>query len=365
MDASVATTRGLGLSNAQAKEVRDSMVGMICKVGCPGHLHRDALNDAFVTALCKPISERPNVAEWDKFVSWMCTLAKYSALTHRNAEIRRREDNEVSHDELAKMFSLPAHVPDPGLDKALQQAFDSLDRDHQALLLARYGDEKSVQEIAKERSLPWSTVKSRIDRALFLLRTALQTLIVAAVLFVTRNARARGLRLARYVSQVLPHATPAACAMSVTVVCGVLVPASSSALGMGVHPDAPTSMVLAEAATTEPSFSAVEVASVKPITLDKPENPWSAADMKSIQLTMCVQTTLVPFAFLAASALPNIGCAGGDRQTPPPEEPEEVYEHRDPYDDVCEDERRRGNDCPSKAEWCASIGMRPARKGCE
>ncbi len=53
------------------------------------------------------------------------------------------------------------------------------------------------------------------------------------------------------------------------------------------------------------------VASVKPITLDKPENPWSAADMKSIQLTMCLQTTLVPFAFLAASALPNVGCGGG------------------------------------------------------
>ncbi|HRI70917.1 MAG TPA: hypothetical protein PK156_42075, partial [Polyangium sp.] len=44
MDASVATTRGLGLSNAQAKVVRDSMLGMIFKVGCPGHLHRDALN---------------------------------------------------------------------------------------------------------------------------------------------------------------------------------------------------------------------------------------------------------------------------------------------------------------------------------
>ena len=362
--ASVTIAGGLGLSNAQAKQLINSMRGMIREVGCPVYLHADALQDAFVAALCKPISERPSVLDWKRFVAWMCTLAKYSALTHRNAERRRREDHEVSNDELAQMLSMPAQVPDPGLRDGLQQALASLDPEQQALLLTHYYAEKSVQEIADEKNLAWTTVKSRLDRALFLLRTALQTLLVAALLLVTKNARAQGARLARYVSHLLSHATPAAWAMSVTVVCGVMVPANSTALGV-VHPDAPLPPVMAAAEATDPSFSAAKVASVKPIILDEPEMPWFSRDMKSTRFAMCLQTTAVPFAFLAASALTNFGCAGGERQTPPPEEPEEEYEHQDPYDAACENYRHRGEDCPSKAEWCALIGKRPARKGCQ
>ncbi len=36
--------------------------------------------------------------------------------------------------------------------------------------------------------------------------------------------------------------------------------------------------------------------------------PWSAEDMKSTQIAS-LQTKVVPLAFLAASALPNVGCA--------------------------------------------------------
>jgi hypothetical protein len=87
--------------------------------------------------------------------------------------------------------------------------------------------------------------------------------------------------------------------------------------------------------------------------------------MNSFQIAKYIQLSLVPFAFLVTSAVTQVACAGAERQTPPPQEPEERDDSSDPYDVMCENERHRGSACPSKAEWCAEFGKRPATKGCE
>jgi RNA polymerase sigma factor (sigma-70 family) len=321
-----------GLSNAQVKELLVAMRGMIRKEGCPERLHLDVVQDAFVVALSKPISERKRVTDWQRFVSWMATLAKYSALTNRNREKRRRESDELSDEEIAELLAVPAPDTDFLALEALEKACLQLAPEHQAIIKAHYFDGKTIQQIADEQGkLPWTTMKSRVDRVLELLRCALQSIIVAIILLVTKNARAQGARLARHVSHLLPHATHAASAMAVTMACGVLVPSSSNA--MEVSPGS-TGVVLlappsAPVATTmmpaEPPL-APEVEPEKPITIDELKKQWSADDMNSFKIVRYLQATMLPFAFLMTPTVSQVACTGSGQQTPPPQEPEEEHD---------------------------------------
>jgi len=174
------------------------MGAVIWKMGCPRQLHEDALQDAFVLALCKPISQRPSIEKWERFVAWMCACAMYAYLTNRNTVERRRESYEFSDEEIAELLVSRADIPDPGLQKALKDALTSLNSEDQDLLYPFLFDEKTVKEIADKRRLPWSTTKDRLERVLGLVRACLQSFIVAIVLVVAKNARAQGTRLARH-----------------------------------------------------------------------------------------------------------------------------------------------------------------------
>ena len=373
----IAARGTFGLSKAQTKELQRAMRAMIWKVGCPVHLHGDVVHDAFVSALCKPISQRPAVTDWNRFVAWMCTLAKLSALTNRNKEQRRRLNDDVSEADIAAFLSAPAHAPDVGLRKALQQALTSLEPEDQDLLVARFVEDKSIQDIADEKGLPWSTAKSRLERVLHLLRAALPGIIVVALLSVAKNARAQGARLARHVSRLIPHAAQAAGAATVTVACGIIVPASSLAT---VNPHEATTathassiapaLVEAVEVPRDAPFS-VEVARVKRIALDQPVGQCSPAAMMSSKITTYIQATVLPFVLVVAPAMTSVACVGAEQQRLPQHQPQEAddenpnNEGQDPYDGVCEDQRARGSSCPTKEEWCAKMGKRPAAWGCK
>jgi len=329
---------------------------MIREVGCPEHLHSDAVHHAFVMALSKPISERRPVTNWKQFVSWMCTLAKFAALTERNMELRRRESDELPSEAMAKRFAAPEQIKDIFALEALEEACMQLAPEDRALLAAHYDDEKSITEIACEQNLARSTVESRLQRVLKLLRNALHLTIFAFVSLVTKNARAQGERLARQVLRRLPHATQTAGAMSVTVACGMFVPTNTTAM-TGYQP-APTSVALAKtetAITVAPAPSLPEeVAFVKQMALDEPDGPWSASTMKSTKLAICLQSTVVPFGFLMASAMTQVACAGAERQAPPPQQPEEEDDGGpDQYEMHCNFATRLGGKCESKGDWCA------------
>ncbi len=82
--------------------------------------------------------------------------------------------------------------------------------------------------------------------------------------------------------------------------------------------------------------------------------------MKSTKIVSYLQGTVVPFAFLVAPEVAQLACAGAERRTSPPEESEESNTGgADPYDVMCANERRRGNDCPTKQEWYHQIGLCP------
>lgn len=55
--------------------------------------------------------------------------------------------------------------------------------------------------------------------------------------------------------------------------------------------------------------TSVEVAPVKPFGVDKPEAECSASRMKTTKIVSYLQGTIVPFAFLVAPAVTQLGCA--------------------------------------------------------
>jgi hypothetical protein len=171
--------------------------------------------------------------------------------------------------------------------------------------------------------------------------------------------------------RLLPQATQTACAITVTVACGVIVPASSMATVVRAEVTAvvsATSSIPTFAAAMGPKESplSAEVAPVKQDAIDGSEEQWSASPMKSIKIASYLQATVLPFAFLVTPAVTQIACAGAEQHTPPPQEPEERDDTTDPYDYMCAMEHRRGSDCPSKADWYKSMGRCPdGTKGCQ
>jgi len=302
----------------------------------------------------------------------MCTLAKFAALSNRKSKHRRLLGQGHSDAEIDALCAIAINEDVVGAGRALTKALATLDAEDRMLIYAHYIDGKSIVDIADEQNLRWSTVKSRVLRALDLLRIALQTTIVAIVLFFANKARAQSARLAVKISQLLPHTAPTTCAMVVTATCGVLVPANSPAVAMVAEEAAsaviaprPTSTIGASDIPAKPLEMPV-VAPVKPPGVDEPGKQCSASDMKATKLAGYLQGTILPFAFLLTPALTNVSCAGAERQTPPPHEPEERDDSLDPYDIMCQNQKRRGDDCPSRADWYKSIGYCPdGTKGCQ
>lgn len=86
--------------------------------------------------------------------------------------------------------------------------------------------------------------------------------------------------------------------------------------------------------------------------------------MKPSKVASLLQGTVVPFAFLVAPAAVELGCAGANQQAAAssPVDEEDEYTNGgglDPYDGMCANERRRGNDCPSREEWYGEMGRCP------
>ncbi len=68
-------------------------------------------------------------------------------------------------------------VPDPadsGADRNLDAAFDRLDPDHRIVILLRYWQDLTVDDIAERVGVPAGTVKSRLHYALRAMRASLE-----------------------------------------------------------------------------------------------------------------------------------------------------------------------------------------------
>ncbi len=348
-----------GLSAEQFANVTREMLGvarLVCRHS--GASPGDAVQQAFVKALSKPSAERPSIENEEKFVAWMCELTKYEALTNRNSYIRRREEAGLVRD-ISELVTVPPSVGAVEARKMLQEAFMRLAPADQALLHALYAQETTIEEIASEQNISWSTVDSRRRRILDLLYVAIRA-VVAALVLLPKRAQAFVARSMQQAPHMLVQATQFGGAMTVTVVCGVLVPSGSPAMTappvpVGLTPYGTPETIAAQVAPLPPAL-VPEVVPEEPKVLDTVADECSAARMRSAKIATYLQQTVIPFAFLVAPAVTQLACAGASQQTPPNQpvdaSDEEVEPNRN-YEIMCANERRRGDPCPTKEEWDA------------
>ena len=71
-------------------------------------------------------------------------------------------------------FEAPARPPETGTDADLDRALDALDVDHRIVVLLRYWQDRTVDDIAERVGIPAGTVKSRLHNALRTLRASLE-----------------------------------------------------------------------------------------------------------------------------------------------------------------------------------------------
>jgi RNA polymerase sigma factor (sigma-70 family) len=322
----------------------------------------DAVQQAFVKALSKPETERPSIQNQKKFVAWICKLAKYEALTNRQYRLRQAQ-REVSSDlDLPELLSVSHSFEAVEARKMLEHAFLALAPDEQALLNAIYAEGRTVDDVATEQGLTRTTVDSRRKRLLNLLYAAIQAKVMALVLAWPKKARAFAAHGKQQAAQMLISTAHLGAAMTVTAMCGVLVPTSSSAM---THPmplclteNNIEQATTADVAVTEPSV-VPKVEPEEPKDLDPATNQCSAADMKSLKIARYLQETVVPLAFVVAPALTQPACAGTAQGPSSAQQPEEEYDGTaDPYEVMCLQERMRGASCPTREEWLKEIGAK-------
>jgi hypothetical protein len=105
-----------------------------------------------------------------------------------------------------------------------------------------------------------------------------------------------------------------------------------------------------------------EVELEEPKVFDAATNTCSPGDMKFTKFANIVQETVVPLAFVVAPALTQVACAGTAPQTQsvqPTDDDLEKQREKEAaraYEGACDQERARGEQCPTREEWDKRFG---------
>ena len=142
-----------------------SLHATACSILGAGWDASDAVQDTFETAWTKLKSLREPTA----FSAWLTRI-----LVNRcNSALRKRHGEVLIADPLEPMLSPAYDVVAPEATLDLLAALGRLDREHREVVALRYFRDLKIDEIAELLGCPAGTVKSRINRALTKLGSAM------------------------------------------------------------------------------------------------------------------------------------------------------------------------------------------------
>ena len=142
---------------------RGAMAGIVRSMGVNGPAVEDVVHDAFEMACRKAEGERPDPQDEARFLSWLCTLAKYAALTARNDNARCREVSSPSEELEDVADTRRAYLGHYDDKVAASVVMSHLSADDRELIQQHFFEDKTVKELAEEHRVPWTTMRSRID----------------------------------------------------------------------------------------------------------------------------------------------------------------------------------------------------------
>src|SRR5258706_539920 len=125
----------------------------------------DAVQEAGLSAWRR----RSSLRDADRFDAWFDRILINQC---RDQLRKRRRAVQVGSPPVG--FELPAAPPETGTDPELDRALDALDVDHRVVVLLRYWQDRTVEDIADRVGVPAGTVKSRLHHALRHLRASLE-----------------------------------------------------------------------------------------------------------------------------------------------------------------------------------------------
>jgi RNA polymerase sigma-70 factor (ECF subfamily) len=137
---------------------------------------RDDVEDVAQEALLLAFKALPSLEEPKKFPAWLHAITRNSAIRFLQRE--RRHNDCVALDEaiLEQVPALNRPLPGDGADEELQDALDSIPRDHAIALRLHFLDDMPLMRIAGFLGVSLATVKWRIYRGKILLRAQFNAL---------------------------------------------------------------------------------------------------------------------------------------------------------------------------------------------
>jgi RNA polymerase sigma-70 factor (ECF subfamily) len=103
----------------------------------------------------------------ESFYSWLLGIAGRVAQEQFRAELRRGQDREAAEAMMSGATAHPADCP-------LEEAIAVLPENHRQVILLRYYEGLSCQEVAARLAMPLGTVTKTLSRAYVLLRQELE-----------------------------------------------------------------------------------------------------------------------------------------------------------------------------------------------
>ena len=157
-------------------ERRPDIVGLVMtRLGVSYRLARAILlddgeaEDAVQEASLAAWRRRDSLRDAERFDVWFERI-----LVNQCRDQLRRRKRTVQLAPPPIGFDPAAAAPDTGTDPALDRALDALDADHRIVVVMRYWQDRTVEDIAERVGIPAGTVKSRLHNALRTLRVSLE-----------------------------------------------------------------------------------------------------------------------------------------------------------------------------------------------
>ncbi|MEO4055172.1 sigma-70 family RNA polymerase sigma factor [Solibacillus sp. CAU 1738] len=117
-----------------------------------------------------------NIASYDKnknsLKNWIAAITKYKSIDYQRQYKKFLHQQEIEEHMLVDFNNAETKIMENTLSSETEQLLSSLKKEDQLLFLQHYGEQKSIEELAKEHGVHRSVLYNRLSRGRKKLRTA-------------------------------------------------------------------------------------------------------------------------------------------------------------------------------------------------